>query len=99
MQKENKFFFSFPNESTFGVAKPMVSRCNIIDATYTDFAGNTFIYEGNGCFQHTRNIHYTGFNIHATYTQHTREIHMRVIVPNMGIKSSQRGNKKFPTWE
>ena len=58
MQKENKFFFSFPNESTFGeangtikraqykintnlfllsskstfgVAKPMVSRCNIID--------------------------------------------------------------------
>ena len=27
-----------------------------------------------------------------TYTQHTREIHIRLIVPNMGIKSSQRGN-------
>jgi len=23
----------------------------------------------------------------------------KVIIPNMGIKSSQRGNKKFPTWE
>ena len=44
------------------------------------------------------------FNIHkhtqtytiraSTYTQHTREIHIRVIVPNMGIVSSQRGNKK-----
>jgi hypothetical protein len=22
-----------------------------------------------------------------------------VIIPNMGIKSSQHGNKKFPTWE
>ena len=26
MQKENKFFFSFPNESTFGVANGTIKR-------------------------------------------------------------------------
>ena len=29
-----------------------------------------------------------------TYTQDTLEIHKRILVPNMGIISSQRGNKK-----
>ena len=69
--------------------------------TYTNFTGKAFIYEENEYFQHTRNIHqHTLYglqhtlNIHSTYTQHTREIHIRVIVPNMGIVSSQRGNKK-----
>ena len=34
-----------------------------------------------------------------TYTQDTLEIHKRILVPDMGIISSQRGNKMFPTWE
>ena len=51
-------------------------------------------------FEHKTGTTYTNFTGKAfiyeenEYFQHTREIHIRVIVPNMGIVSSQRGNKK-----
>ena len=64
-----------------------------------DFCWERLYIRGKWLFS-TYTQHTQTFTIDPiTYTQRTLEIHIRVIVPNVGINCSQRGNKLFPTWE